>query len=1428
MDVATRTGIKRVVAWFIVVVSALFWLFALNSHALTAQEYIARGEQSLYSENIGSILEAHSTFEVAAAQYPNDPVINGYLAFTRLLYLAFTYDSIGATPLMNQYGITRSGVDIDSLEYELPLDDDDNYDVPQGAPTGETPRAYIHNEFLNAVNASIANLDLTINNWNSSSKHIALSANTGRDEDIELDWGDAWLFRSFLKALKAIILVVAAYDLDVDLREIAALENLEALELVHVLDRYPDFLKLLPQASNLSVDGSSLLDEARLSLIDGIEDYMVASDAIRNDFDLYPGAEELVEIDECDFRVEKWMRDILTDVKNSLDDPLDPNVLIVKKEEEWTFTDTAPVSRFQFSIWDLDSDSSEAEYGTNYGGEIIGWWGEIVCITVDENDIYIQLESHDWPFAEIEFSGTLNPDGNQIEGSYVGWNWDGPISGEFTAVQTDVNDETELINPNPVFGKGSGPYHVRDFLPDFNLCDDPIYGTVGYGLDPDEPDSTLGGILLDFNQDDWGLDEDPCDPGDATISGSLSIPNYTGSGTIFIQAFRYDGWHNPDPSNRVAMATIYADEFTEGMDYSLDYVPSGYPLFVSAWWDLSSNGIFNYEDVEMIPPEFTPEAGVVTPLDLQIGVDISGIVFESDGVTPVSIPGIRVHAVQGNPCGFHSEIRSVDVNPSDGNYLMDGMSVGTYYIRTSVSGSPGLTDEWWNSLGSTLDCTLAEVADVDSLGRADIDFQLDPAAGLSGSVTDETGNPIAGLRVLVYQNQCDGKPLPASAETDANGKYNIFGLPGGELYVQACSTCNELAYGNEWYDGGLGSEDCFSALPVFLDLSDPTHGINFQLSSTYRITPSIMNVRQPDGSFETYVEVEISDFPGILPDDIESLTVSGPAGFNPLSKDDFTFYPQWNTFFVSLDGSPPTGVYTAEVDGWAGRLAATEYQYNVRTLPFVDQTQSSPADGSTISAATPIFTWQPVDYPEDIAIFYRLEIYDDLTGNRVFASKRRHNFHFLTLPAGILNTNGTYRWRVRVVDDKEWAKVQNRSNSAWSYFTVADALDFPGASPAVDLDGFGVVTWSTQRGSDVENWVVIIDQDGVAYDGSSHSAAVEFPDNSTHTMQFVKSLSPTAAAYEYYQDRHGTTYHVYAGDTYEGFENGYHPENFGWEYLGTANDTATFNATGDYAYYLVVTYPQNIAYVDTVESDGFYYSAISDGNTNDWQKVGGPPDDEFAEVGGMHDGYGGGFILIEPTDPVTAITVHIHTPDTYQPLQPGLYEFTVTDLLGGGTGRVTEELTPAILEPPAEDSLQPSLINPTEEYITASFDNVYVNGELYEDFDAYGSIDELDPTKWRNIYNVGIGDSNAVSSLQGFVGRPTGGIGFASPNTIHSISAEITIDEVSSNELPRARISGTWCHNGNADVWVNLNVKENQVDWSVNELWNNEVLTWTW
>ncbi len=80
------------------------------------------------------------------------------------------------------------------------------------------------------------------------------------------------------------------------------------------------------------------------------------------------------------------------------------------------------------------------------------------------------------------------------------------LNGNRTADLTD-NEEHLSLNLNLFFGYGSGPYNLRDLLPRFNRCNDPIAGTVGHGL-VDDP--TLGGILPNYSQADWGIEMEFC------------------------------------------------------------------------------------------------------------------------------------------------------------------------------------------------------------------------------------------------------------------------------------------------------------------------------------------------------------------------------------------------------------------------------------------------------------------------------------------------------------------------------------------------------------------------------------------------------------------------------------------------------------------------------------------------------------------------------------------------------------------------------------------------------------------------------------------------------------------------------------------------------------------------------------------------------
>ena len=63
---------------------------------------------------------------------------------------------------------------------------------------------------------------------------------------------------------------------------------------------------------------------------------------------------------------------------------------------------------------------------------------------------------------------------------------------------------------------------------------------------------------------------------------------------------------------------------------------------------------------------------------------------------------------------------------------------------------------------------------------------MDGLTGIAGTVTDDQGLPVAGVRVFAYDSpKMQGKPLYASAETGADGKYFLNLMLSGTYYLKA-------------------------------------------------------------------------------------------------------------------------------------------------------------------------------------------------------------------------------------------------------------------------------------------------------------------------------------------------------------------------------------------------------------------------------------------------------------------------------------------------------------------------------------------------------------------------------------------------------------------------------------------------------------------
>ena len=75
---------------------------------------------------------------------------------------------------------------------------------------------------------------------------------------------------------------------------------------------------------------------------------------------------------------------------------------------------------------------------------------------------------------------------------------------------------------------------------------------------------------------------------------------------------------------------------------------------------------------------------------------------------------------------------------------------------------------------------------------------------------------------------------------------------------------------------------------------------------------------------------------GTLPDDIDTITVTGPKGDLTLAKDNFSYYPQFRDFWISIPGTPETGTYTFTVTSGNRSGLATDTQSDLRTLPNIN------------------------------------------------------------------------------------------------------------------------------------------------------------------------------------------------------------------------------------------------------------------------------------------------------------------------------------------------------------------------------------------------------------------------------------------------------------------------------------------------------------
>jgi protocatechuate 3,4-dioxygenase beta subunit len=204
---------------------------------------------------------------------------------------------------------------------------------------------------------------------------------------------------------------------------------------------------------------------------------------------------------------------------------------------------------------------------------------------------------------------------------------------------------------------------------------------------------------------------------------------------------------------------------------------------------------------------------------------ISGSVTNESGEP---ITDVRLEATKLTPPLFSKRART----DAEGKYTLGRLLPGQYVVKAFAK---EYVPEFYQNAYSNDEATIITIAEDDSL--TGFDFQLETGAQISGTVKDDSGQPLENALVTFYS------PLEpryrAHAISDENGNYSLNGLRPGDYIAFA----NKQGFLRQYFDQQNTPD---AAQLIAVDLDGDLQGIDFNLSMTHALTGRI--VSSPDDS----------------------------------------------------------------------------------------------------------------------------------------------------------------------------------------------------------------------------------------------------------------------------------------------------------------------------------------------------------------------------------------------------------------------------------------------------------------------------------------------------------------------------------------------------------------------------------------------------
>ncbi|MBD3386067.1 T9SS type A sorting domain-containing protein [candidate division KSB1 bacterium] len=219
-------------------------------------------------------------------------------------------------------------------------------------------------------------------------------------------------------------------------------------------------------------------------------------------------------------------------------------------------------------------------------------------------------------------------------------------------------------------------------------------------------------------------------------------------------------------------------------------------------------------------------------LQLEKGITLSGTVtWEQDGTV---IPFARLSMVDST-----GEAVFWTIADSAGNYEFEGVSRGTYYVvadgdvETHQGPQQAFMKTWYVSAYTMQEATAVDLnQDTDG-----IDIKVPKGFTLSGRITEKgTGAPVADTDVRILDQQYEEI---LTTRTDAEGRYEISGLPPGQYYIEATGVnlpTRQHTHQTGYYPGVEQREEA-----TLVDVQSDTSGFDFSLYRVKSISGRVMN-----------------------------------------------------------------------------------------------------------------------------------------------------------------------------------------------------------------------------------------------------------------------------------------------------------------------------------------------------------------------------------------------------------------------------------------------------------------------------------------------------------------------------------------------------------------------------------------------------------